>query len=84
MVTRRRDPFLAYVVAFHLAWIAWPFVVYPRLIAIGETTLTYAIVSISLRLLIGVAPVVVYLRIVDKVDRVREREGQPTRAAAGA
>ena len=65
---RRRDPFLAYVVAFHLAWIAWPFVVYPRLIAIGETTLTYAIVSISLRLLIWVAPVVVYLRIVDKVD----------------
>lgn len=61
-------PFLAYVVAFHLAWIAWPYLVYPRLVAVGEKTLTYAVLHISLRLLIWVAPVLLYLRYVDGVD----------------
>jgi len=61
-------PFLAYVVAFHLAWIAWPYLVYPRLVAVGEKTLTYAVLHISLRLLVWVAPVLLYLRYVDGVD----------------
>lgn len=60
-------PFVAYVVAFHLAWIAWPLVIYPRLAALGQTTLTYAAVGIGLRLLIWVAPVLLYLRYVDGV-----------------
>ena len=66
----RTDPFLAYVAVFHLAWVAWPFVVYPRLVAIDEATLTYALLNISLRLLLWVAPVVVYLCQVDHVDPV--------------
>ena len=33
----RLVPFLAYVVVFHLAWIAWPYVAYPRLVAGGWT-----------------------------------------------
>lgn len=70
-MTRRIDPFLTYVAVFHLAWIAWPFVVYPRLVAIGEATFTYAVVNISLRLLVWVTPVVVYLRRVDRVDPIR-------------
>lgn len=61
-------PFLGYVIVFHLAWIAWPFVVYPRLLAIGETTLVYAVVHIGLRLLIWVLPVWLYLRFIDGVD----------------
>jgi membrane protease YdiL (CAAX protease family) len=64
----RLKPFLAYVVVFHLAWIAWPFVVYPRLVAIGDTTLAYALLSIGLRLLLWVAPVLLYLRYVDGVE----------------
>jgi hypothetical protein len=67
-MNRRVDPFLTYVAAFHLTWIAWPFVVYPRLIAIGDATLTYALLNISLRLLIWVVPVVLYLSLVDRVD----------------
>src|SRR5262245_15375304 len=57
-------PFIGYVVAFHLAWIAWPLVIYPRLLALGETKLTYAIVNIGLRILIWVVPVWIYLRFV--------------------
>jgi len=68
---QRVDPFLTYVVLFHLGWIAWPFLVYPRLIAIGEATLTYALANISLRLLVWVAPVVLYLRHVDHADPIR-------------
>lgn len=63
-------PFVLYIIGFHLAWIAWPFVVYPRLIAIGDTTLTYAILNIGLRLLFWVAPVWLYLRFVDRADPV--------------
>lgn len=61
-------PFLAYVVAFHLAWIAWPYLLYPRLVAVGEKTLLYAVLNISIRLLVWVAPVLIYLRYVDGVD----------------
>jgi membrane protease YdiL (CAAX protease family) len=64
-------PFLAYVVIFHLAWAAWPFFVYPRLIAIGNGTLTYALVNLAIRLLVWVAPVFLYLRYVDRVDVLR-------------
>ena len=64
----RLTPFLAYVVVFHLAWIAWPFVVYPRLETIGNATLLYALLNIALRLLLWVAPVLLYLRYVDGVE----------------
>src|SRR5262249_23134816 len=60
-------PFIAYVIAFHLVWAAWPYLVYPRLVAIGERTLIYAVLNISIRLLVWVAPVMLYLRFVDGV-----------------
>ena len=53
--------FLAYVIAFHLLWIAWPLAVYPRLLSLGDTTLEYAMVSIGCRLLVWVVPVLLYL-----------------------
>ncbi|HZM96562.1 MAG TPA: CPBP family intramembrane glutamic endopeptidase [Vicinamibacterales bacterium] len=61
-------PFVAYVVVFHLAWIAWPFVVYPRLTTLGDATLAYALLNISLRIQLWVAPVVLYLRQVDGIE----------------
>jgi uncharacterized protein len=64
-------PFLTYVVVFHCAWIAWPVFVYPRLVAIGGTTLAYALLNISLRLLLWVGPVLLYLRRVDRVEPLR-------------
>lgn len=65
--TRSFVPFLTYVVLFHVAWAAWPFFVYPRLRSIGEATLAYAVVNLSIRVLVWVVPVVVYLRRVDHV-----------------
>jgi membrane protease YdiL (CAAX protease family) len=66
---RRAAPFIAYLLVFHLGWACWPFFVYPRvMIAIGETTLAYALVNIGLRLLVWVLPVWLYLRVVDGVE----------------
>jgi|SRR5262245_22555221 len=62
-------PFLAYVVTFHLVWIAWPYVVYPRLTAaLGNTTLAYALIQLGIRFMVWVAPVLLYLRYVDHVE----------------
>lgn len=61
-------PFVAYVVVFHLAWIAWPFVVYPRLTTLGDATLAYALLNISFRIQVWIAPVILYLRKVDGVE----------------
>ena len=67
-MTRLKPSFLAYVVVFHVAWIAWPYFLYPRLIALGDRTLAYAALNIGIRLLVWVAPVLVYLRYVDGVE----------------
>ena len=64
----RLMPFLVYVVVFHLAWIAWPYAVYPRLVAMGDATLAYALLNIGLRLLLWVVPALLYLRYVDGVE----------------
>jgi len=56
------------VAAFHLLWIAWPFYLYPRLLSVGNATLTYALVNLTFRFLYWIAPVVLYLRYVDGVD----------------
>jgi membrane protease YdiL (CAAX protease family) len=61
-------PFLVYVAAFHLLWIAWPVFLYPRLVAVGSQTLTYALINLSFRFLYWIAPVLLYLRYVDGVD----------------
>jgi len=61
-------PFLAYVAAFHVLWIAWPLFLYPRLMAVGNTTLAYAAINLTFRFLYWIAPVLLYLRYVDGVD----------------
>ena len=75
-------PFLLYVCAFHLAWIAWPYLVYPRLIALGQRTLTYAVLNLTIRLLVWVAPVFLYLRVVDRVEPLDYLKLRPFRGRA--
>jgi len=68
---RRRSafaPFLAYVVVFHLAWIAWPYRIYPALVALGQATLAYAVLNLGIRILVWTVPVFLYLRHVDGVE----------------
>ena len=61
--------FYVYVAAFHLLWIFWPYLLYPRLtLALGDRTLSYAVVQLTIRVLFWVAPVWLYLRYVDGVE----------------
>jgi CAAX protease family protein len=65
----RAAPFVGYVVAFHLGWIMWPFVIYPKLTAaLGQETLAYAVFHLGIRMIFWIAPVWLYLRCVDRVD----------------
>jgi len=59
---------MMYVVAFHVVWAAWPLLVYPRLQALGERTLLYAVANLTIRLIVWVAPVLVFLRWIDGVE----------------
>src|SRR6476659_7186888 len=61
-------PFIAYVITFHLLWACWPYLMYPKIVAIGERTFAYSVVNIGIRLLIWVTPVWLYLRRVDHVQ----------------
>ena len=62
-------PFVGYVAVFHLGWIVWPYVIYPRLTAaLGQGTLAYAVVQLGIRTTFWIAPVWFYLRYVDRVD----------------
>jgi len=62
-------PFVGYVVAFHLGWIVWPYVIYPKLTAaLGQETLAYAVCQLGIRMVYWIAPVWLYLRYVDRVD----------------
>jgi membrane protease YdiL (CAAX protease family) len=71
-VDRRRESrfalFIAYVVAFHVVWAAWPLFVYPRLQALGDRTLLYAAANLTIRSIVWIAPVLVFLRWVDGVE----------------
>ena len=48
----------------------WPYYGYPRLLALGDGTLTYAIANLMIRFLVWVAPVWIYLRRLDHVDPI--------------
>lgn len=62
---RRLRPFIIYLILFHASWVGWVCLVYPRVRALGEETLLYALANIGVRLLLWVAPVWVYVRRVD-------------------
>jgi membrane protease YdiL (CAAX protease family) len=62
-------PFVGYLALFHLGWIVWPYVIYPKLTAaLGQETLVYAVVQLGIRMVLWLAPVWFYLRYVDRVD----------------
>ena len=70
VLPHRFAPFLIYILVFHVIWIGWAYGIYPWLTTLGEATLEYALVNIGLRLLIWVAPVVAYLRWIDRADPI--------------
>lgn len=62
--TRASDAaFLAYLLAFFLVWTGYVLWVFPHVRALGEASLAYAAAGIGARLLIWVAPVLLFLRI---------------------
>jgi CAAX protease family protein len=70
MTKKPLAPFIGYLIFFYFAWtFIWVYTVYPWANkAIGNATLTYALINIAFRFLIWVLPVFWYLRYVDKVD----------------
>jgi membrane protease YdiL (CAAX protease family) len=64
------SPFLfyLYLLLFFAAWTAYVIWIYPWKETLGNTTLLYAIVNITIRLLVWVLPVFLFLRHIDHVD----------------
>ena len=58
------------MVLFNAAWTAWVLLGYPHLRALGEQTLTYALINVGVRLVIWILPVFAYLRYVDRVNPI--------------
>lgn len=65
----RFAPFVVYLILFHTFWM-WGYVfwIYPRMKSLGEATLRYALVNLSLRFLVWVLPVFLYLRYIDLLN----------------
>ncbi len=69
---RRRRPaqadrhhlFAWYVIRFFTVWTAYVWFVYPRVAALGLDSLAYALLNTSLKALIWVVPVFLYLRLI--------------------
>jgi len=64
----RFSPFLIYLALFHAIWVGFVFGIFPWMQSLGDTTFRYAMVNISLRLLVWVLPVFLYLRFIDHVN----------------
>jgi membrane protease YdiL (CAAX protease family) len=60
-----------YLIVFHAVWTTWVLVGYPRLRTLGEETLVYALINLTIRALVWVLPVFLYLRYVDGVEPAR-------------
>src|SRR5512144_2517233 len=61
--------FVAYLIVFHVFWMWWyVFWIYPLMTTLGPATLRYALVNVSLRFLVWILPVILYLRFIDHVD----------------
>jgi len=60
--------FVAYLIIFTASWTTWVLIGYPRLRSLGEQSLLYALINITVRALLWVLPVFLYLRYVDCVQ----------------
>jgi uncharacterized protein len=63
--------FAIYLVAFVAAWTGYVLWVYPRLQALGEGSLPYAVAGIAVRLAVWIAPIFVMLVRVDRAAPLR-------------
>jgi CAAX protease family protein len=68
---RKIFPFIIYLIAFNATWIVWVYAFYPRIQAIGERTLDYALLNLIVRSLVWVLPVFLYIRYIDGMDPVK-------------
>jgi len=59
--------FIIYLIIFHAVWATWVLIGYPWLKYVGEQTLAYALINLTVRGLVWVLPVFVYLRWVERV-----------------
>ncbi|HEY2963642.1 MAG TPA: type II CAAX endopeptidase family protein [Pyrinomonadaceae bacterium] len=64
-------PFVIYLILFHATWTIWVLWGYPRLRTLNEQTLLYASINLTVRALIWVLPVFLYLHYVDGVKPSR-------------
>jgi membrane protease YdiL (CAAX protease family) len=55
-------PFIGYLIGFHLLWTLYVLFGFPYVRALGEETLLYALVNLTVRISIWIVPVVVYMR----------------------
>ena len=68
---RKASGFIAYLILFHAFWMGvYVFGIYPWMRSLGENTPRYALVNVSLRLLVWVLPVFLYLRYVDGLNPI--------------
>ena len=64
-------PFVIYLIVFNAAWTTWVVVGYPWARAMGDRTLLYALINLTIRGLLWVLPVFLYLRYLDGVKPCR-------------
>jgi membrane protease YdiL (CAAX protease family) len=68
---RKFAVFLTYVIIFHAFWMGgFVFWIYPRMKSLGDDTLKYAVVNVTIRLLVWVLPVFLYLKFIDRVNPI--------------
>jgi len=68
---RKFIPFVIYVISFHVFWmVGFVFWIYPWMKSLGETTLRYALINVTIRLLVWVLPVFLYLIYVDGLNPI--------------
>ena len=65
----RFTTFIIYVITFHAFWMGvYVFAIYPWMRSLGERSLRYALINISIRLVVWVLPVFLYLIYLDEVN----------------
>src|SRR5215217_1741010 len=68
--TRGDAAFMIYLVGLLAVWTGWVIFLYPRMLRLGDRTLSYAVVNVTVRLLAWVVPVLLYLRFIDHEDPI--------------
>ncbi len=65
---RHFAPFIIYLVVFHSAWLGYVLWIYPLVKSLGDATFRFALVNITIRLLVWVFPIFLYLHYIDHID----------------